>query len=65
MTIDIDEAILATAARVLGTSTKAETVNAALEFVANRHRLREVFDDLLVWGSPDLSDPDVRQSARR
>ena len=61
--IDLDEAKLDAAARELGTKTKV--VNAALAFVAERRHRAEVFDDPLVWGSPDLADPEVRASARR
>ncbi len=64
-TIDIDDQTLALAAKELGTSTKIETVNAALAFVANRRRLASAFDDPLIWGSPDLTDPEVRAGARR
>jgi Arc/MetJ family transcription regulator len=64
-TIDIDEPTLARAAQELGTSTKMETVNAALAFVANRRRLAAAFDDPLIWGSPDLAEPAVRDEARR
>jgi hypothetical protein len=39
----------------LGTKTKVDTVNAALAFVAERRRRAEVFDDPMVWGSPDLA----------
>jgi hypothetical protein len=53
------------AARELGTSSKVETVNAALAFVAARRRLANAFDDDLIWGSPDLALPEVRQAARR
>jgi Arc/MetJ family transcription regulator len=64
-TIDIDEEVLQAASRELGTSSKVDTVNAALAFVANRSRLAEAFADPLIWGSPDLSDPELRNSARR
>jgi Arc/MetJ family transcription regulator len=64
-TIDIDDDRLAAAARELGTNSKVDTVNAALDFVANRRRLAEAFEDPLVWGSPDLADPAVRAEARR
>ena len=64
-TIDIDDEVLERAARELGTSSKVDTVNASLAFVAERRRLAAAFDDPLVWGSPDLADPDVRASARR
>ncbi|MEV4417218.1 type II toxin-antitoxin system VapB family antitoxin [Catellatospora sp. NPDC049609] len=63
--IDIDDEKLDAAARELGTRTKVETVNAALAFVADRRRRSEVFDDPLVWGSPDMADPEVRAAARR
>ncbi len=64
-TIDIDQGILSDAARELGTSSKVDTVNAALAFVAGRRRLANAFDDDLIWGSPDLAKPEVRQAARR
>jgi Arc/MetJ family transcription regulator len=64
-TIDIDDAVLDSAARELGTSNKVDTVNAALAFVANRRRLAQAFQDPNMWGSPDLADPDVRSDARR
>ena len=64
-TIDLDEDQLAAAALELGTTNKVETVNAALAFVANRRRLASAFDDPLIWGSPELSDPAVRRAARR
>jgi Arc/MetJ family transcription regulator len=64
-TIDIDETMLDSAARELGTSNKVDTVNAALAFVANRRRLAAAFEDPNMWGSPELSNPKVRASARR
>lgn len=53
--IDIDEEQLGAAARELGTKTKVATVRAALAFVAERRRRGEVFDNPLVWGSPDVA----------
>jgi Arc/MetJ family transcription regulator len=64
-TIDIDETKLAAAAKELGTTTKVDTIDAALAFVANRHQLAQAFDDPLMWGSPDLADESLRHSARR
>lgn len=64
-TIDIDDDVLAAAARELGTASKVETVNAALTFVAERRRRSEAFDDPLIWGTSDLADPEVRAAARR
>ncbi len=64
-TIEIDDEALAGAARELGTSTKVDTVNAALAFVAKRHQLAQAFDDPSIWGSPDLTDPKIQKAARR
>lgn len=64
-TIDVDEQTLAAASRELGTASKVETVNAALAYVANRRKRAEAFEDPLIWGTPDLADPEVRRSARR
>jgi hypothetical protein len=64
-TIDLDDDKLAAAARELGTTSKIETVNAALAYVAGRRQRAEAFDDPLIWGSPDLADPEVRAEARR
>ncbi len=64
-TIDIDDDKLAAAARELGTTSKIETVDAALAYVAGRRQRAEAFDDPLIWGSPELADPEVRAEARR
>lgn len=64
-TIDVDEQTLAEAARELGTTSKVETVNAALAYVAHRRKRAEAFEDPLIWGTPDLADPEVRRAARR
>jgi Arc/MetJ family transcription regulator len=64
-TIDVDDEQLAAAARELGTTSKVDTVNAALAYVAQRRRRAEAFDDSAIWGSPDLADPEVRGQARR
>ena len=64
-TIDIDDQVLDRAARELGTHSKVDTVNAALAFVADRRNLLTAFEDPLIWGSPDLADPAVRDAARR
>ena len=64
-TIDLDDDKLAAAARELGTSSKVETVNAALDYAATRRQRAQAFDDPLIWGSPELADPQVRAGARR
>ncbi|MGH3905594.1 MAG: type II toxin-antitoxin system VapB family antitoxin [Pseudonocardiaceae bacterium] len=64
-TIDLDDEKVAAAARELGTTSKVETVNAALAYVASRRQRAEAFDDPLIWGSPELADPEIRAQARR
>lgn len=64
-TIDLDDDQLAAAARELGTTSKVDTVNAALAYVAQRRRRIEAFDDPAIWGGSDLADPEVRAQARR
>lgn len=65
--IDIDDEQLALAAAELGTTTKKDTVNAALAFVAGRRRrLEAVLDDAYAFGvGPDIDDPEVMLGARR
>ena len=65
--IDLNDEALELAAKELGTTTKKDTVNAALEFVASRRRrIRQLLDDPYALGvGPDISDPDVMRAARR
>jgi Arc/MetJ family transcription regulator len=65
--IDLDEEALALAGRELGTTTKKDTVNAALEFVARRRRrVEQLLSDPLALGvGPDIGDPAVMRQARR
>jgi siroheme synthase len=65
--VDLDDEALALAARELGTTTKNDTVNAALEFVAQRHRrIERLLGDPLTFGlGPDISDPEIMRQARR
>ena len=58
--IDIDDALLAEAAGVLGTTTKKETVVTALSEVVRRQRLRELANRSF----PDLT-PEGIESRRR
>jgi Arc/MetJ family transcription regulator len=64
-TIDLDDALVAEAAEILGTTTKRATVNGALaEFVAAVKRQR--FMDMLEDGVfSDLGDPEVMAKAWR
>jgi Arc/MetJ family transcription regulator len=65
--IDLDDDALALAATELGTTTKKDTVNAALQFVAaRRRRLEQLLDDPLALGiGPNIADPDIMRQARR
>lgn len=62
--IDVDDESLAAAAKVLGTSTKVETVNRALSEIAAR-RSRLAFLDDLDEAAVDLGDPEVMRHAWR
>jgi Arc/MetJ family transcription regulator len=62
--VDIDDGTLAAAAKVLGTSTKVATVNAALALVATRSK-RLAFLDALDEHAADLGDASVMKSAWR
>jgi Arc/MetJ family transcription regulator len=65
--IDLNDEDLALAARELGTTTKKDTVNAALHFVASRRRrIEQLLNDPYALGvGPDISDPEVMRQARR
>lgn len=65
--IDLNDEALDLAAKELGTTTKKDTVNAALEFVAGRRRrIERLLDDPHALGvGPDISDPDIMRTARR
>jgi Arc/MetJ family transcription regulator len=65
--VDLDDEALALAATELGTTTKKDTVNAALAFVAERRRrVEQLLDDPLALGlGPDIGDPEVMRQARR
>lgn len=64
--IDLDDELLEAAAKELGTSTKKDTVHAALAYAAQRgtrasRRINNAFD---FWGQ-DIADPEVMKQARR
>jgi Arc/MetJ family transcription regulator len=65
--IDIDDEALELAARELGTTTKKDTVNAALAFVANRRRrIEELLGDPVKLGvGPDIGNAEIMRQARR
>jgi Arc/MetJ family transcription regulator len=65
--IDLNDEDLALAAKELGTTTKKDTVNAALNFVASRRRrIEQLLNDPYALGvGPDIADPEVMRRARR
>jgi Arc/MetJ family transcription regulator len=63
--IDVDDELLAEASRRLGTTTKKDTVNAALAEVVNLARVHEHIEWLASGGLPDLADPEVMKDAWR
>lgn len=63
--IDLDSDLLAKAAKVLGTKTKKETVNAALRRVVLDQIRRSHVDELAAGGLPDLADPEIMADAWR
>lgn len=64
--IDVDDALLNAAQAELATTTKKDTVNEALRYVAERKsRARAVLDDPFFLGGADLTDPEVMSGARR
>lgn len=63
--IDLDEESLAAARELLQTSTKQDTVNAALRMVAALAARRRDLRRLTSGGLPDLGDPEVMRSAWR
>jgi len=63
--IELDDELLESARRELGTSGIAETVRSALQFAANRSaRLRQV-EWLASGGMAEMADPEVRKDAWR
>ncbi|GAA1576575.1 hypothetical protein GCM10009804_36520 [Kribbella hippodromi] len=65
--IDLDDEVLALAAKELGTVTKKDTVNAALAFVARRReRIEALLDQPFALGvGPDIEDAEIMRGARR
>ncbi len=63
--IDIEDGLLESARRELGTTGIADTVRTALEFAANRSaRIRHI-EWLASGGMAEMADPDVRKDAWR
>jgi Arc/MetJ family transcription regulator len=65
--IDLNDEDLALAAKELGTTTKKDTVNAALQFVASRRRrIEQLLSDPYGLGvGPDITNTEVMRQARR
>ncbi|MFD6752283.1 type II toxin-antitoxin system VapB family antitoxin [Micromonospora gifhornensis] len=53
--LDVDDELLAEAAKIFGTTTKKATVNAALKAAVDREKRREFADWLKSGGLPDLT----------
>ncbi|HEX2699896.1 MAG TPA: type II toxin-antitoxin system VapB family antitoxin [Acidimicrobiales bacterium] len=64
ITVNIDPALLAAAAAVLGTSTKVDTVNGALAEIATRPR-RAAAVERLRTATDDLGDVETMRRAWR
>jgi Arc/MetJ family transcription regulator len=63
--IELDSALLAKAAEVLGTRTKKDTVNAALRRVVHDDIRRRHIEELASGALPDLLDAEIMASAWR
>lgn len=63
--IDLDDALVAQAAELFGTSTKVATVNAALADAVNRAKRIEFIEWLAGGGLPDLGNSAVMDRAWR
>lgn len=63
--VDIDDELLAEAARLLGTRTKKDTVHAALVELVKQRRRAELVDWLATDPLPDLRDRAVMGQAWR
>ena len=55
--IDVNDDLLAEAAKIFGTKTKVATVNAALEDAVKRRKREEFLNWLAEGGLPDLTGP--------
>jgi Arc/MetJ family transcription regulator len=53
--LDVDDELLAEAAKIFGTTTKKATVHAALQAAVSREKRREFADWLKSGGLPDLT----------
>jgi Arc/MetJ family transcription regulator len=63
--VDIDESLLVAAQAALGTTTKKDTVNAALAQAAALAARRRDIERLCAGGLPDLADTTVNSAAWR
>ena len=61
--VEIDDEYLAAAQQALGTTTKKDTVNAALREVTALTARRRDLQRLISGGLPDLEDQDVMPAA--
>lgn len=61
--IDLDDKLVAEAAKILGTTTKKATVNEALRRLVMLEMQLRHLDELASGGLPDLRDPQVMAGA--
>lgn len=64
-TLEIDDAVLDEARRILGTTSIKDTVDAALRAVRVQEARRDLVDQLRTLDGLDLADPDVMRRAWR
>jgi Arc/MetJ family transcription regulator len=63
--LDVDDKLLEQAREVLGTRTRKDTVNAALDETVRRHLWRRHIERLKTMEGLDLHDPEVMKRAWR
>ncbi len=67
--VDLDEAKIAAVGEQLGTKTKKDTLNAAMDFVlASKDRVRDLIEDGIaakLGVGTDVTDPEIMKGARR
>lgn len=63
--IDLDDDLLAAASKILGATTKKDTVNQALGEIIRRQQRTDLVEWLACDPLPDLRDPEVMRQAWR
>lgn len=63
--VDVDDALLAAAAKLLGTTTKKATINSALREIVATEQRRRMVEALANGDFPDYGSDEVRERAWR